>query len=248
VPAMAALLAIGLVLLCARAAPPRGRPSTRLLDFRPVLRNRHSIAYSLSYLAHSWELYAARSWLIAFLAFAGGGQALASGWPSPAQVAFVAAGLGIFSILLGSECSIRFGRKRTVTILMSLSGATCAALGMLGQNYALAVALALLHGPLMTSESASVTAGALGNASPAHRGATMALHSMLGFAGGVFGPVVFGAVLDAAGGSGTAGGWAWAFAVLAAVTLVGPLALLVLRPDDLPGDGERLARAPCAVK
>lgn len=243
VPAVAALPAVGLVLLCVRPAPLRIRPPTRLLDFRPVLRNRHSIAYSLSYLAHSWELYAVRSWLIAYLTFAGGSQALGAGWPSPAQVAFAAASLGIVSIMLGGECSIRFGRKRTVAVLMSLSAATGAALGLLGGHYALAVLLALLHGPLMTSESASVTAGALGNADPAYRGTTMALHSMLGFAGGVLGPVAFGAVLDAGGGSGSREAWGWAFGMLAAVTLTGPLVLLILRPDDLPGDGEQRAPA-----
>jgi MFS family permease len=238
VPAVATVFAVGLVLLCVRTAPRRAQPPTRLLDFRPVLRNRHSVAYSLAYLAHSWELYAVRSWLIAFLTFAAGtGQGLRSGRPAPAVVAFAASVLGIASILLGGECSIRFGRKKTVTILMLLSAATGATFGLLGESYALAVALALLHGSLMTSESASVTAGALGNADAAYRGTTMALHSMLGFAGGVFGPVAFGAVLDAAGGSGVSASWAWAFTVLAGVTLVGPLALLVIRPADLPGDG-----------
>lgn len=241
VPAIATLLAAALVLLCVQPEPPRARPPTRLLDFRPVLRNRHSVAWSLAYLAHSWELYAVRSWLIAFLAFAAG-QMPGPGWPAPAQVAFGASVLGIVSIVLGGECSILLGRKRTVLVLMSLSAATGAALGAFGWScYALAVTLALLHGPLMTSESASVTAGALGNADPAYRGATMALHSMLGFAGGVFGPVAFGAVLDAAGGGGVPGAWSWAFAVVAAVTLAGPLALLVIRPADLPGDGRTRA-------
>jgi MFS family permease len=67
----------------------------------------------------------------------------------------------------------------------------------------------------------------------------MALHSMLGFAGGVFGPVMFGLVLDLTGGSNNPEAWTWAFAVLATVTLAGPLAMLVLRPNDLPGDGRR---------
>ncbi|GGC67673.1 MFS transporter [Siccirubricoccus deserti] len=247
VPAIATLLATALVLLWVRPEPPRIRPPTRLLDFRPVLRNRHSVTWSLAYFAHSWELYAVRSWLIAFLASAAAAsQVPGSGWPAPAQVAFGASVLGIFPIVLGGECSIQLGRKRTVLVLMSLSAATGAALGVLGgSSYALAVALALLHGPLMTSESASVTAGALGNADPAYRGATMALHSMLGFAGGVVGPVAFGAVLDAAGGGSVPGAWSWAFAVLALVTLVGPLALLVIRPADLPGDGrDRTGRGP----
>ncbi|WP_373285176.1 MFS transporter [Caldovatus sediminis] len=147
----------------------------------------------------------------------------------------------MFSILIGNELSIRCGRKRAVALLMSLSAATGAALGAFGHSYALAVLLALLHGPLMTRESASVTAGALGNADPSQRGATMALHSMLGFAGGVFGPFAFGAVLDAAGGSGAAGAWSAAFAMLAAVALLGPVALMMPRPDDLPGDAAHRA-------
>jgi len=40
----------------------------------------------------------------------------------------------------------------------------------------------------VSGESASVTAGALGSAAPGYRGATMAMHSTLGFTGSFFGP------------------------------------------------------------
>lgn len=238
-PAMMTGLAALLVLLTVRPAPVGQRPDTALLDFRPVLRNRHAIGYSLAYFAHSWEIYTARSWIIAYLGFVAARYGRAPGWLSPAHVAFTMALLGIVSILIGNEFSIRFGRKRTVLALMTASAAAAAMLGTHQGPYLLTAAIALLHGPLMTSESASVTAGALGNALPGYRGSTIALHSMLGFAGGAVGPIVFGAALDFAGGAQAGAGWATAYVLLAVLTLSGPLMLLALRPRDLPGDGRR---------
>jgi MFS family permease len=43
------------------------------------------------------------------------------------------------------------------------------------------------------------------------RGATLAVHSILGFSGGVVGPLVVGLVLDAAGGTNSYLGWGFAF-------------------------------------
>lgn len=236
VPAGATALSAALVLLAVRATRPEHKVNP-LRDIRAVLRNRDAIAYSIAYFAHSWELYAVRSWVIAFLAFIAGRHGRPLGWPSPARVAFTMAALGIFSILLGNECSIRFGRKRTVAALMSASATAAVAIGITQGSYALMVALVLLHGLLMTSESASVTAGALGNAVPGHRGTTLAVHSMLGFAGGAVGPIIFGAALDVAGGARSEAAWAAAYILLAALTLLGPLIMVVLRPRDLPGDG-----------
>ena len=52
----------------------------------------------------------------------------------------------------------------------------------------------------------------------------MGLHSMAGYAGGFVGPLVVGLALDLAGGD-TALGWGLGFGHLAAVTLVGLVAL-----------------------
>lgn len=234
-PAGMSALAALLVCLTVRASRPV-QPTNLLLGLRIVLRQRSALAYSIAYLAHSWELYAARSWLIAFLSFVAAESGRGPASPAPAQVAFGMAVLGILTILLGSECSIRFGRKRTVTALMCASAAAAAAVGIVHGSYAMMVVLVLLHGALMTSESASVTAGALGNAAPGHRGATLALHSMLGFAGGAIGPVIFGVALDLAGGAGIRAAWAAAYIVLAVGTLLGPAIVLALRPHDLQGD------------
>ena len=62
-------LAMGLVWGLVPASAPHhlARSAGFLLDFRPVLANRRAMAYVLAYFAHNWELFALRSWLVAFL-------------------------------------------------------------------------------------------------------------------------------------------------------------------------------------
>ena len=237
-PGIAALMAflLVLVLLPSRAPEQLTRPETALLDFRPVIRNRSALAYSLCYAVHSWELFGLRSWVVAFLTFTAaqhdGVTTLA-----PTTVAFAMTLLGVPSSILGNEASIRFGRRRWVAGVMTASAAVCFVVGFTsGLPYALVAALFLLHGMTVAGESASVTAGAIGNAAPAYRGATMALHSTLGFAGAFVGPLAFGIVLDAAGGI-SAIAWGIAFAHMGIVVLLGPVFLALLRPTGLPGDG-----------
>ena len=47
-------------------------PDTHLLDFRPVLAARKAMGFVLAYAAHNFELFAFRSWVVAFIAFAQG--------------------------------------------------------------------------------------------------------------------------------------------------------------------------------
>jgi hypothetical protein len=61
------------------------------------------------------------------------------------------------------------------------------------------------------------------------------MHSTLGYAGGFAGPLMIGWVLDLAGGASVMA-WGLAFAHLAVIMLVGPLAILLLRPQALAGD------------
>jgi MFS family permease len=61
-------------------------------------------------------------------------------------------------------------------------------------------------------------------AAPAElRGAALGLYSLLGFAGGLLGPVVFGAALDAAGGATRPLAWIAAYAAIGAGCLAAPL-------------------------
>jgi hypothetical protein len=75
------------------------------------------------------------------------------------------------------------------------------------------------------ADSGALTAGMSASVAPLQRGATMALHSTVGFGLSALGAWSMGLALDAAGGPASASGWFAAFAVLAAGVLLGPLAL-----------------------
>ena len=85
--------------------------------------------------------------------------------------------------------------------------------------------LLLLHGVTTPADSGSLTAGMVGAADPDFRGATMALHSMLGFGASFVGPLAVGIALDAFGGTGDTAAWSAGYAVLAFTVLAGLPAL-----------------------
>ena len=108
--------------------------------------------------------------------------------------------------------------------------------------YAGAAALVLLYAMLIWSDSSSLTAGSAGSAAPDQRGATLAVHSTLGYAGGFLGPLVLGAALDLSGGASVLG-WGIAFGHVTIALLLGALAFMWLRPSDLAGDRSMTATA-----
>jgi MFS family permease len=243
VPGAAAVLACALVLLLVPRSAPHHlhAPDTALLDFRPVLRNRSALAYTLCYTVHNWELFGFRSWIVAFLVFAGGTGGGTALLLDPTMIAAAVILLGMPTSILGNELSIRFGRRRIVALIMGASALVCFAIGFTAAlPYLVVVLFCVIQGLTVSGESASVTAGALGSAAPGYRGATMAMHSTLGFTGSFFGPLVFGFVLDLAGGESVLA-WGLAFAHMGLVMLAGPLALALLRPKPLPGDRGHVA-------
>ena len=78
---------------------------------------------------------------------------------------------------------------------------------------------------LHMSDSSALTAGMVANSDPTMRGASMALHSMLGFGAGFIAPLAFGAVLDAAGGNAHPAAWMLAYASLGVGGMLAPLLL-----------------------
>ena len=103
-----------------------------------------------------------------------------------------------------------------------------------GLGYGATVAMVLVYNGLLYADSASLTAGTVGSAEPHRRGATLAVHAMLGYGGGFVGPVVMGVVLDALGGE-SVRNWGLGFAHVSLVVAAGALALWWLRPRDLDG-------------
>ena len=210
-----------------------------LFDFRPVIRNKSSFAYSVVYCVHTLEMSALRGWGVAFLAFVAAHTGLKDETLSPALVVTVLALLGTLASVVGNEASIRFGRRRLVATAMILSIGFAAIVGFAGStSYWLAVGLLIAYGMVVWLDSSSVTAGAAGNADPARRGATLAVHSTLGYAGGFVGPLVVGWTLDLAGGMSPMA-WGLAFASIGMLILMTLVAFLMMRPANLPGDRVR---------
>ena len=214
---------------------PVARPAA-LFDFRPVFRNRSAMAYALAYSAHTWEMNALRGWAVTFLTYVASATGERTPWIAPTLVATTMGLVGTGASVAGNEASIRLGRQRLVRLAM-LSCAICAAIiGFLGpRSYLLAAALVLVYGLLIWLDSSSLTAGAAGSADPSRRGATLALHSMAGYAGGFVGPITIGWILDAAGGM-SVWGWGMAFLHVGIVVLAARFAFVWLSPRDLIGD------------
>ncbi len=227
------LSAIGpLLALVIAAVVLRPRPvaapthQTALLDFRPVFANRKAIAYTLAYAVHNAELFALRSWAVAYLVFSAAQQAPgAAGTAIRATVVATAVSLlGMPSSVLGNELARKFGRPPVLLCVMSVSALVALAVGFgAALPYWLVLVMILFYGFMVTADSATITAGVVEVADPKMRGATMAVHSMIGFVGSMMGPLIFGAVLDVAGGETSGLAWGLAFAVIAALLMLGPV-------------------------
>jgi predicted MFS family arabinose efflux permease len=236
---MTAAVAWLTVALAVPGRPPPGKPAgptPALFDFRPVLRNRSALAYSLAYCVHTLEMNALRGWGVAFLAFVAASTGMAGELLSPTVVITVLGLLGTVTSVLGNEASIRFGRRKLVAGAMLLSILIAAIIGFVGSTgYWIAAVLLVIYGMVIWLDSSSLTAGAAGAADPARRGATLAVHSMLGYAGGFVGPLAIGWTLDAAGGMSPMA-WGLAFAVIAVLMALALVTFLIIRPRDLEGD------------
>ena len=230
-------LLIGLLVMPKRPVDTStGRPQRALLDFRPVFRNRSAMAYALSYAVHTWEMNALRGWAVTFLSFTALSFKGESALIAPTAVATVMGLIGTWASVIGNELSIRFGRQRLILTAMIGCIIVGSGIGFASAiSYYLTAGLVLLYGLLIWLDSSSLTAGTVGSAEPEHRGATLAVHSTLGYAGGFVGPLMIGWILDLAGGQSVLG-WGLAYAHVAAIMLLGPLAITVFRPRAIAGD------------
>ena len=220
-------VAAAIIVMC---AIPRGRThgvqahTPALLDFRPVVKNRATMLYVLGYSAHNYELFGQRSWMVAFLVFVGtqqpGGLPLAA-----ATLAAMINVLGPVMSVTGNELALRFGRQRTIFLFMSLSGALACGIGFTAAwPWALVFVLMCVHYGCMLGDSAALTSGVIAATPPPLRGATMAVYSFAGFTVAFLAPLVFGVVLDLAGGNGNVLAWGLAFASIGVFGVCAPFA------------------------
>jgi predicted MFS family arabinose efflux permease len=229
------LMMIAVCVLLVPMQPKAG--SGRLLDFRPVFRNRAAMGYILGYGSHCFELYGMRTWLVAFWTFVATRDP-DGGLLSPILISVVVTLLSFPASILGNEAALRYGRHRAIIAVMFLSAAVAVSIGILATAPPLLLlVLVLLYGVTVPADSGALTSGMSASAAPEQRGATLAMHSTVGFGLSALGAWVIGVAIDAAGGPASASGWLAAFAVLAAGILTGPLALWWSRkppPSALP--------------
>jgi MFS family permease len=195
----------------------KGPIQIRLRDIFPVdkwklvLQNKKASGFIFGYTAHSLELFASRSWIVAFFAFC----AAASGesfFLAATTLAGVINFFGVPSSILGNEIALRVGRQKWVCIVMLTSAVLGIALACsTGHSWWLIVALAIGHAIFIMADSATLTAGLVISAQENIKGAAMGLHSLMGFGGGLMGPAIFGFVLDISGSRSSQIAWVWAY-------------------------------------
>lgn len=233
-----ALAAWVMVALWVPRRPPAAAPAPgqKLFDFGPVLRNRSAMAYSIAYCVHTLEMNALRGWGVAFLGFVALNTGAGHPIFSPPVVLTVLGVVGTAASVMGNEAAIRMGRRKLIAVAMLGSILIAGTIGYFGSlSYPVAVAMMILYGFIVWLDSSSLTAGAAGTADPSRRGAQLAVHSSLGYAGGFIGPLIIGFILDAGGGMSRVS-WGLAFLSVAILMSLALVAFWVIRPRELAGD------------
>ena len=198
----------------------KGPIQIRLRDIFPVakwqlvLQDKKASGFIFGYTAHSLELFASRSWLVAFFVFCGA----VSGETFILAATTLAGVINFFGVpasILGNEIALRIGRQKWVCIVMLTSAVLGVALACsTGQSWWVIVAFAIGHAIFIMADSATLTAGLVISAKENIKGAAMGLHSLMGFGGGMLGPAIFGFVLDISGSRSSQIAWIWAYAAI----------------------------------
>jgi MFS family permease len=180
--------------------------------WQQVLQNRNASGYILGYTVHSLELFASRSWLVAFFILStqlSGEQFFLAATTLAGLINF----FGVPASILGNELALKLGRQRWIAIVMVTSALFGVALAYsMGHASWIILALAIGHAIFIMADSATLTAGLVTSADEKLKGAAMGLHSLMGFGGGLLGPAIFGFVLDLTGSQSDRTSWIWAYA------------------------------------
>ncbi len=172
--------------------------STGRLDLS-ALRNKAARIYITGYSLHAAELYIVRVWLPALLAAAliSRGVHDLDAAVGAATIGGLAMASGAIGPVMGGVISDRWGRAASASAIFALSGACSFAIGwMVGFPWALLVGVSIIYGWAIAADSAVYSTAVTEVAEPRRLGSTMAVHSFVGFMGGVIGPILAGAILD----------------------------------------------------
>jgi MFS family permease len=170
------------------------------------------------YLGHMWELYAAWTWLPAFIAasvVARDPAAGARGQSVASALAFAALAVGGLGCVWGGLAADRRGRAWLVTLAMAVSGLCALGIGFaFGASLWVLAPLALVWGFFVIADSAQFSVLVTESVPPHAVGTALTLQTSLGF-------LLTSVTIQLVPRLAEAVGWRWAFPVLAAGPALG---------------------------
>jgi MFS family permease len=178
--------------------------------------------------------------MVALLVFAADRAGRAELAVYAALVATVANLCGTPLIVMVNDFAARRDRQSVVAVTMTVSavaGLAFAAAAALSPI--LAAIAAILCVVAATADAGTINAGLVAASEPERRGAFLAVQALSGFGASAVTPILFGFVLDLAGGGGSETAWVIAFAAQAAIGMLWPLALLRRRLKAPPAVSPR---------
>ena len=219
---IAATAAGGAAVIVAVTVRPYQRPQTppvarHPLDLRPAFRKPVAMGYIIAYGAHSFELFAYRTWCFALLVFLAGRSEVDTGVGAITTIVTLITVSGMFASLIGARLCLQFGRHRVIALVgvATAVASLITALSLVVALWVTVVALWLYNICIML-DSGSLTTGTVEAGDEHDRGALLAVHSMVGFGGGALGGPVIGYVLDHNGGSTSMDAWFYALLAMGA--------------------------------
>lgn len=216
---VAALIAAALVALGYREGPYPFPPrpfSWGLVG--SIVRERRWRLATGGYLGHMWELYAAWTWLPAFIAASVAARdphAGAAGESAASAVAFAALAVGGAGCVWGGVAADRRGREWLVTLALATSGVCALLIGLtFGASLWLLVPVALTWGFFVIADSAQFSVLVTESVPPHAVGTALTLQTSLGF-------LLTAVTIQLVPPLAAAVGWRWAFTILALGPMLG---------------------------
>jgi len=214
----------------------RAAPAAKTGLAAETLGNRSALLMILGYASHMWEMYGMRGWIAPFFTASllahGIARGVAPGWAASAAALVI--GVGAVSTALTGSLSDRFGRTRTISIVMAGSACCSFCFGwLINCHPAYALCFGLVYGFLVSAESPVFSTALTELVSPAYLGAAMGMQSLIGYTLAMISPTVFGWALDLTHNLRPWGwfsvDWGIAFATAGLGGLAGPVFMYLLR-------------------
>ena len=167
------------------------------LDLRPAFKKKLTMSYILSYGAHTFELFAFRTWSFALFFFIASKATIKISISTITIIIGLITLSGMVASLVGAKLCLYHKRNMVISLigLFTVGTAIMAAL-LLNGPFWISICLLWLYNIGIMLDSGALTAGSVESSDADSRGAILAVHSMFGFFGGALGGPVVGFVLD----------------------------------------------------